>query len=207
MGTILQKSNQRRIHIFLAIAGMTGIIGLFLPFSWDVSPMKALIAKDFWQLAAPAFLSILVTSATLRWIILGSFSRPEKIIAYSVSVTSACITLSFILKMDLFQTDFQEWVSAIIPIVVLLLGAFVVIRNSSKKGLRNYNPLIAMEIAYLANCLFCLAGFWSNGNQILGGWEIGAYFCLAACIVYTLHIILFLKQKIDISQTDGETIP
>ena len=199
MNTNLHKSNRWNVHLLLAVAGMAGIAGLFLPFYWDVSPMKALFDKSLWRLAAPALLSVLVTAATTRWIISGSFSKAEKAIAYFVSVVSAGVTLSFLFNDNMWASDFQKWITFAIPLVVLLSGACLVLRKSRKRVSRETNPLIAMQVAYLANYLMCLVMFWPSGSDFLsGGWQIGAYFCLAASIVYMIQIALFLTQKNEI---------
>jgi len=199
MNTILNKSNRWNEHLSLAVAGFFGIVGLFLPFSYNTSPMQALLMKEVWPLGVPFFLSVFISAAAIRWIISGSFSKVEKTIAYFVGAAAAGVTLSFIFNGDSWPSNFQEWLAFPIPIVVFLSGAYLVFRNFRKQVSRETNPLIAMQVAYLANCLFCLVSFWYNGNNFFsGGWQIGAYFCLAASIVYLIQIVLFSGQKNEI---------
>jgi hypothetical protein len=200
MNTNLHKSNRWNVHLLLAVAGMTGIAGLFLPFYWDVSPMKALFDKSLWQLAAPALLSVLITVANIRWIISSTFSKAEKVIAFIISLAAAVITLSILYNGNMWPFHFRESFIFLIPQLVLLSGAFFVLRKHKKQVLWETNPLIALQVPYIANCWFCLAMFWPSGSGFLSGdWEIGAYFCLAASIVYLIQIVLFLTQKNEIS--------
>jgi hypothetical protein len=200
MNTILSRLNRRNVHLILAVAGATGIAGLFLPFSWGISPIKAVLDENILQLAAPAFLSVFVTAATIRWIISGSYSKAEKAITYFVAVAAAGVTLSIYFKDGWWTYDFQGWFAFAIPIVVMLAGSYLVLMNSKMQVSKETNPLIAMQVAYLANCLMCLTLFWPNRSNFLSGdWEIGAYFCLVASIVYSIQIALFLTQKNEIA--------
>lgn len=208
MNTSLHKSNRWNVHLFLAFAGTTGIVGLFLPFSYDTSPILALLNAYVWQLGFPFFLSIFIIAATIRWIITGALLKVEKVIAYFVSVVAIVVTLSFIFNGEMWPSNFQEWLSVLISIAVLLSGAFLVYRNSKKRTTKVSNPLIAMQTAYLTNCMFCLVSFWPNGHEFFsGGLQIGAYFCLAASIVYIVQIALFLTQRNENSIEAEVTVP
>ncbi len=209
MNTNLHKSNRWNVHLFLAVAGMTGIVGLFLPFSWSTSPLKAVSENNLWQIATPAFLSVFITGASIRWLISGSFSKAEKAIAYILSVLSTCVTLLFIFSGGIWPSDVQEWLAYTIPFVVILSGSYLMFKNSGKQVLKETNPLIAMQLAYLANCLFCLVSFWPPevDKYGLGGWQIGAYFCLAASIIYLIQIALFLMQKNETAYLAEVSVP
>jgi hypothetical protein len=204
MNTTLQYSRHRSVHLLLAIVGTTGIAGLFLPFSFNYSPVKAVSDEYIWRLATPFFLSILVTIYNIRRIISVSFPVAGKAIAYFISAATAGVTLSIYFTGDVGASDFQEWLAFIIPLIVLLSGAYLVITRSKKRNSKEYSPIIAIQVAYLANCLMCLVAFWPNGQGIFrGGWQIGAYFALATAVVYLLQIRLFLVQdRESAAQTD-----
>ncbi len=201
MKTNLSKSNRWNVHLLLAIVGTTGIAGLFLPFSWYTSPLKAVFYNDLWQLAAPAFLSVLITGAYTRWLISGSFSRAEKSIAYFLSAAMVGVSFSFYFNKNVWPLEFQGWVALIISIVVLIFGAYYLFKTFKKRVSNQCSILIAMQVAYLANCLMCLALFWPPkvDNYGLGGWNVGAYFCLMASFVYLIQIALFFTQKNEIT--------
>jgi hypothetical protein len=59
-------------HLLFTLLGMAGIAGLFLPLTWDVSPLEAVPTPEFWRLAAPFFLAVLASAASIRWIISGT---------------------------------------------------------------------------------------------------------------------------------------
>ncbi|MEI8114574.1 MAG: hypothetical protein WCI54_13140 [Bacteroidia bacterium] len=200
MKTNLHQLNRRNVHLFLAVAGTSGIAGLFLPFSWNTSPMKAVLDENVFQLAVPSFLSVFITAATIRWIISVSFSKAEKAIAYFVGLAAAGVTLSIYFKDGWWSYDFQGWLAFATPIVVMIAGSYLMLMNSKMQFSKKTNPLIAMQVPYLANCLMCLVMFLPNSADWLSGyWQIGAYFCLAASIVYMIQIALFLTQKDEIS--------
>lgn len=112
--------DHRKVHLLLAIAGLTGIVSLFLPFTFDVSPLYAVQDHYWWKMAAPFFLSVLVFVATIRWVISGSFTVIWKAIAYFISVASAYISLSLYFTAGASPTEFIEWLAFVVALVVLL---------------------------------------------------------------------------------------
>lgn len=196
MNTTTHNLTQQKVHLWLAIAGLIGIVSLFLPFTMSVSPMQALLEKDFWKLAAPFFLSILISIASLRLLITGSFSRSWLTIGYVISAGSAIITISFFFTGNSSPSEFMEWIALALAIVVLLAGSWLVIAKSRKQITEGYCPLIALQVAYLANCLMCLVLFRPESSSMFGfSWQIGAWFSLATAMIYLLQIYLFTTQK------------
>ncbi len=184
------------IQLLLTLTGVIGIAAIFLPFSWSISPFSAAFMKDFdlWQIAWPAFLPLLITVVSLRWLFAPTFSRIEVIIAHfagAVSIALVCFTFfSFITNIGGWPTDINEWLSLIFPVVTLVFGIYVLTR--SRKNLM-HNPFLAifsMQVAYVANCLLCLISFFSE-------WQIGAYFCLITVIAYLIQIILVYVYRYD----------
>jgi hypothetical protein len=196
MSATTRKTCRRNFHLFLTVAGTTGIAGLFLPFTFDYSPVESVSDENIWRLAAPFFLSVLITIYSVLRIVPVSFPVAGKVFAYIISAATAGLTLSIYFTGDVGASEFQEWLALIIPLVVLISGTCLVIVKSKKQTSREYNPLIAIQVAYLANCLMCLVAFWPSGQGIFkGGWQIGAYFALTTAVVYLLQIALFLTQK------------
>ena len=168
-------------HVSLTIIGMTGIAALFLPFAWDTSPMEAISLKELWRLALPFFLAVLASAASFRWIITGSFSGFERATAYVASGLMAGVTLS--LWFPVGPSSPQEWLTLISPVPILALGIYLLIRNSRRGPSREFNPVMAIEISYLAHASLCLVGF-------LERLELGAYFVLIAALAFVIQIIL-----------------
>ncbi len=104
---------------------MTGIVGLFLPFTFGTSPLEAASTKEFWQLAVPFFLAVLASAASIRWVISGSFSGGERAIAYVTSASMAGVTLSSLwFPSKDGPANIQEWLAFVSPVPILALGGY-----------------------------------------------------------------------------------
>jgi hypothetical protein len=192
-----------RIQLYLIIAGGIGIIAIFLPFTFNLSPWAAALASfrgeifmnEIWHIALPAFLPVLITIATLRWLIKETLSLSERMIAYVLSATSVCITLSLLLKNG-WPKEIKDWFIIVIPVIALVFGIFVLLRNRHNTTLTPFLTIIAMQIAYMVNCLLCLTGFF-------GGWQIGAYCSLVTVIVYLIQMILVFRNNTTLTEAIG----
>ena len=190
--------HQSIAHLVLTVAGINGIVGLFLPFTWATSPLEA-VFNDPWQIGLPFFLAIPASAASIRWIISGSFSRPERTIAYVVGASMAGVTLYTwfwgigreLLFGSYGPTTAQEWVQCVltlmIPPLVLTLGVYFLVRNSRMGFSGGFNPMMAIQLAYIANAMLYLLLFF-------GGWEPGAYCVLIASLAFVLQIVLVAAQ-------------
>ena len=181
MNTTRGYAHRSFTHVLLTVIGMTGIAALFLPFAWGKSPIEAVSLEELWRLALPFFLAVLASAAGFRWIISGSFSGFERATAYVVSGLMAGVTLS--LWFPFGPSSTQEWLTLISPEPILALGIYLLIRNSRRGLSREFNPVMAIQISYLAHAALCLIGF-------LGRWELGAYCVLVAALAFVIQIIL-----------------
>ncbi|MHC4639135.1 MAG: hypothetical protein ACYTBV_16790 [Planctomycetota bacterium] len=189
----MMGTNRSISLLLLIVAGTAGIAALFLPFTFETSPAAAVlelypIGGLFWDsflLAIPFFLSVLVSAASVRWIISGLLSRPERVIAYVVSTTIAFVPLYIIIFwiIDPSPSEVQHWLALVMPLLTLLFGVYAVVKNLRNKGPKEVSAVMAMQIVYLSNALLCLILFF-------GDWQIGAYFVVVTSIVYLLQIIL-----------------
>ena len=186
----------RNLHILLTVLGASGIAALFLNFVANVSPMDAIIMRDpYWKLAFPFFLSVPILVASMRWIVSGTLSRPERIIWFILSLASAVVTLNRYSGIDLddeWPTRTIEWIVVVTPGGVLLLGALFLFLGSRTGRIQSYRAIMALQTAYLANALFCLIGFGSDGWSDL---QVGAWLVLLTVIAYLLQIILALGRS------------
>lgn len=192
MNTTIPHARRKIIEVLLTVVGMAGIAGLFLPFTYGTSPVQAASDKELWRLAFPFFLAVLASVASIRWVFSGSFSVPERVIAYVVSAAMAGVTLSlwFPLHDELGST--HDWLAAVSPDAVLALGVYLLIRNWRMGPSREFNPVMAIQVAYLANAVFCLTTFF-------GDWNLGAYFVLVAALAFVLQIILASAPGLDVA--------
>jgi len=175
----------------LTLLGMSGIAGLFLPFTSDVSPVEAAPVSELWRVAVPFFLAVLASAASIRWIISGSLSKAERAIAYVASAAMAGVTVSMWFTLDRESRTIREWLSIVSPGPILALGIYFLIRNSKMGSSRNFNPVMAIQVAYLANAVLCLIAF-------LREWQVGAYCVLAAAVAFVLQIILVSVSRRDV---------
>ena len=183
MNKTTRVAHRSSIHLFLAAVGMTsGIAGLFLPFTYDYSPVSALDA-ELWRLAAPFFLCIPIAGVSIRLAATGSLARPEMWIAYIASTAMALVTLSIYGEVDSWPRGLQEWLAFGVPPITLLVGLRAVIKKARLASLTGMSAVMAMQAAYLSNSLLCLIGF-------LGNWQIGAYFALITSAAYLVQITM-----------------
>ena len=195
MNTTMPNRPRSIFQLLLTVVGLVGIAALFLPFTEGVSPADVVLAyfrgedtATIWKLAVPFFLSVLVSSASLRWIVSGTLSRPERMIAHFVSVAIASMTLSLYWDDVTWPSNIREWLALATPVSTLILGVYIVIRSWRMPSLRELSALMSMQVAYLANCLLCLISF-------VGGWQIGAYFALVTAVVYSAQIAVMFVQR------------
>jgi hypothetical protein len=178
-----QLTHRSIVHLLLTIVGTAGIAGLFLPFTEDVSPVDAALDSGLWRLAIPFSLAVLASAASIRWIISGSLSRPERAIAYVASAAIAGVTVSMWFTLDGESRTIQEWLAIDSPGPILALGICLLIRNAKMGPSRNFNPVMAIQVAFLANAVLCLIAFFRD-------WQVGAYCVLVSAVAFMLQIIL-----------------
>jgi hypothetical protein len=191
VNTTRQHPHRSVVHLLLTVVGIIGIVGLFLPFTFGTSPMNAVSDKELWRLALPFFLAVLASAASIRWVISGSFSGRERAIAYVVSASMAGVTLSLWFPFRDGPANIREWLAFVSPEPILALGVYFLIRNSRMGSSRNFNPVMAIQIAYLANAVLCLIAFF-------GDWQLGAYCVLVAALAFVLQIALASAPGIDV---------
>jgi len=106
--------------------------------------------------------------------------------------------------IDLFLNFFWEasseinfWLTLVIPLLPLLFGTYVVIKNFRNKAPKEISAVMAMQIVYLSNALFCLI-LWINT------WQIGAYFVVVTAGVYLTQIVM-ATVKLGVFRRGGES--
>ncbi len=174
-----------KIPRITALIGLVGLTSLFLPFAEDESPLTVLgdrsLFVSVWRITLPFFLALPVSAYSFRLAIAGAMTRCESALAFAVSMSVACLTLS--LCFDLRGlTGFRDWLSiAVIP-VLLLAGLFIMVKNWRGGVIHGMNALVSLQISYLINCVVCLIAFF-------GEWQPGAYCALLTTFVYGYQII------------------
>jgi len=186
-----QRAHRSTLHLLLTVVGMTGIAGLFLPFTYSTSPVEAISDSALWLLALPFFLALPASAASIRWIISRSFSRTDRAIAYVASAATAGVTLSACFFLVDRPMTIPNWLATLSPGVIIALGVYLLIRNSRMSPSREFNPVMAIQTAYVAGVVLCLIAFFRD-------WEPGAYCVLVAALAFVLQIILASASRPDV---------
>jgi hypothetical protein len=176
------RAHRSIVHLLLTVVGMVGIAALFLPFTFGVSPVAASDSES-WRLALPFFLAVVASAASIRCVISGAFSGRERAIAYVVSASMADLTLPMSFPFQSRPRNIQEWVATLSPHPIVALGLYFLIRNSRIGPSRESSPVLATQLAYLANAVLCLVAFF-------GDWEPGAYCALVDALAFVLQIVV-----------------
>jgi hypothetical protein len=202
-----------KLQPYLAALGVIGIVSIFVPLTRKVAPFDVIVFNapeilggrlpnwyDIWLilLASPFFLAIPITTASLKRLWAGRLSRVAWLTSYGLALVMAAATLGFVglgvfekalptdrpLEEYLVMFSPQEYLVLLLPLAILILGAGWVIRNRRRRlVLHAINAVIAMQVAYIANGVLCLALFQDD-------WKNGAYITLATVIVYLTNIVL-----------------
>lgn len=97
--------------------------------------------------------------------------------------------LNFCIQLAIDEANNDPWLLVVlsVPLLPLLFGVYVVIKNLRNKGPKEVSAIMAMQFVYLSNALLCLIAYF-------GDWQIGAYFVVVTSIVYLLQIVLALVK-------------
>lgn len=185
------------LHVVVAIAGIAGIVALFLPFTGGISPISAIFdgiiwVPEIWRLALPFFLAIPILVASIRLAVTNSLSKLETAIAYILGGAAVGNFVSWLAVGVAKEPDADPaaWLGLAIMIAPLLLGIALLVRDLRTKRMQGYRPVLALQVAYFGNTIFCLVVF--AGTQ---GWQAGAYFSLVTAIAYFIQIGLAYWQS------------
>jgi hypothetical protein len=180
------EPQRRSTHIALTTCSALGLLALFLPFSWSTSPYHALVDWGLWRLVLPACFPLVTLPVSIRWITAGSLSRVERSIGYMLGALAVgMIGLSYA-QLDSVPTEAVEWIALIAPLLILLFGGGALARNLRAGRPKAYSPIMAMQVAYIANAILALASAFPD-------WEVGAYAILATVMAYAIQIGLVRK--------------
>ena len=87
---------QAHIQLALLVAGLAGVVAVFLPFTSDVSPWDKIYGRprnDFRQFGLPFVLALPITIASVRVLASNSMSRVERTLAYIMGVSAVIVVL------------------------------------------------------------------------------------------------------------------
>jgi len=147
---VIRIGNRRRL--IGLISGATGVLALFVPFSWDKSPVGAILFvlssgtdRDLLWLAPPALLAIPIAMWQVRRLVTPQPSHAETVIAYILSTISMLPVL--IISGDYLRhahdivTRGLESVLPIAALIVYWCAAFGMSASLSETDVTWYRPV------------------------------------------------------------------
>ena len=191
----MQDVKQIRIQQALIVAGLAGVIALFLPFTYGVSPLDALLPLlslelEGLLLGGPLFLAIPVTAASVRLLVTGSLSPKVKILAFLMSAGAVLIGI------PIFAEVFAEHFPTYLPLIgreilfaiftlTLIAGLLYFVVGLKKRSFGKYAPVAAMQVPYIVHSVALLYEFYWDGLQI------GAYLIVLTAVSYLVQIFSY----------------
>jgi hypothetical protein len=188
-----------RFSLVVASVGLAGVAAVFLPFTFNVSPLDAAGTLPFlrgdehflgglWRLGVPLFLATLVTAGTFRRVVSGRLTRAELVVGYLAALVAAACLLSIFLDFGSddvrsLPSGFIEWFMLAFPWVGSAAGVYLLRRNSRAGVPDAANTIAAMQIVYVIVAVFCLVIYASSG------WQTGAYLVAVTTLVYLVQIV------------------
>ena len=179
--------------LLFTVLGLVGVATIALPFTWGESPLGVVRARyEAWPyllLAAPFFVSILISLASVRVIIFGRLSGTETVLAWLAAAGGACAPLVFLGLVLSSRPPPAGWhyTAFVTAPPVLAVAAVATLILAARTGVAKLWPLAvtAMQCTYVVNAALCLFLFWP-------AWQIGAYLTLATALVYVAHVVMIV---------------
>ena len=177
--------------LLLTIAGVAGIPGAFLPFTWNISRstrpvrslMKGYFGEGLWALGVPLLLAVPVAAASIRWHLARRLSRLERVSAYLMALVALCCFLCIYLSGENPPSSFSEWSLFAFGLAAPAVGASLLFRNRRRGVPLDAGPIAAMQMVYMTVAIFCLGAF---GHE---RWQIGAYLVALTTAAYLAQIV------------------
>jgi hypothetical protein len=135
-----------------------------------------------WKFGAPLFVSVLILAVSLRWIVTGRSSRREHVCVLLLGGIAVSGLPFCYVEYAILPSSFAEWFLVLSPAVLLAAGTYLLYRNRRAGVPASLTPIGALEVVFTATAAYGLIGFRVS-------WQIGAYFVLAAALVYAIHLL------------------
>jgi hypothetical protein len=187
------------LGVLLALPGVAAIL---LPFSEGVSPLKVIMevggvasrtfAADYLWIAIPFFAAPMI----LDWQAQRSrgmrMGRLRVFIWHATAV--AAIAPVLVTTFRVYSESQAEASPAVLPALaaIVVYGALVA-RCLGRNRPANETVGVAMNSAYLPNAILCLVAF--RRADMFGGWQVGAYMTLVACVCSIIQIVLVMRAR------------
>ena len=191
----------RWLGVNLALPGIAAIV---LPFYNGVSPIKVIMevggaasrtfAADYLWMAIPFFAAPMILDWQVRRARATRIGRLWVFIWHATAVAAIAPVL-----VTIFRAPSDTWAEAS-PALLPALAAIVVYGALVARCLGRERPAdetagVAMNSAYLPNAILCLVGFAMPDGP--GGWQVGAWVTMVACVCAVIQIVLVMRTRQD----------
>jgi hypothetical protein len=180
------------------LAAVAAVAAIWLPFAFGVSPASALDDRELWYVAAP-FLLAFAIAAGHAW----GLWRPG-VPAGAAWIARACSAATVAITALLYVQTLRrgEWPDPAEPRDWIGLAALAVLAGWTvlmvrwrpggrgpgglSKGSDLDRALVLMELAWLANAVLCVVGFY-------GDFGIGGYVTTAVAVLFVAHAFTVVR--------------
>jgi hypothetical protein len=185
--------------VLLALPGMAAIV---LPFYYGVSPMKVIMevgkaasrtfAADYLWMAIPFFAAPMILDWQVRRARGMRMGRLRVFIWHATAV--AAIAPVLVTMSRAHSNTWAEASPAVLPALsAIVVSGALVARCLGRKRPAEETAGVAMNSAYLPNAILCLIAFAMPDG--LGGWQVGAWVTLVACVCSVTQIVLVMRTR------------
>ena len=167
-----------------------GLVVIFLPFTFGVSPYDALADLSWEPLTIPAALSLLaipILASTVRRLIGGEPSRAETWIAYGLAASALVASVAFTIvsywpDVEWFLACASGWATMLAMVALCILNV--------RKGVQHaVNAHVCLLCSYVPNAVIALVAFRDDLQS-------GAYVCLVAVAAYVGEAVVRTMQAV-----------
>ena len=164
------------------VAILPSVVLVFLPFTYDVSPLQGIRERELFPLAAPFFLSvaILLGALVLRW---GKERMVLLLACYLLAAGALASTTLFLAQVR------EHSVADLVAWPVLLLCSICILVLSKRRLQRGDAALAALMAGWIPNAVLCCLGFW-------GTWQLGGYVTALTILVFATWVVRSVRQPV-----------
>lgn len=197
-------------QVVLTVLGLSGVVLVFLPFTYDVPPMSVFFGLPplppfrgilnfdiiYWYVLPFALLPFAISAGYLRWLLTGRLSRREAGVGYALALAVACALVLVILVDWLdwithpslrFYRGSVSWPRLAYLLVAFSAGAGFIIQNLRHHAQAVPNALVAMQVVYLPPALPLI-------ELGLDDPQIGWYLTIVPVVAYSAQIVIAAKR-------------
>jgi hypothetical protein len=178
--------------LVVTVVGLAGIAAVFLPFTWDTSPIDVVFRgklQGAWPIAVPLFLPIFAAAVSVRWSTSGTLARWERLVAQGAAIAGGVAigyyyaNLLLAPDIDLSGGSPSDWFVFVTPLAITA-AAFVLQRLARRRLVPvPAQLLIALQAVYAADAVICLSAARAAGYQA------GAWCVMVTCAVYVVQVL------------------